>query len=153
MRPNPLHDVINFLTKPGALTVVFWLLLVGSVAAALLAWMRYPAQRTLRHAAIWLTRLLIGDVQAHHRPDMGVVLVSGAILLRFVDGRLQIANGRAHLVGRVGILFEQIAHDTHALVERLLHLRHLLLQRLNLRLQFDQVFIDGECRNGCRGQD
>jgi protein PsiE len=28
-----------------------------------------------------LTRLLIGDVQAHHRPDMGVVLVSGAILL------------------------------------------------------------------------
>ena len=28
-----------------------------------------------------LTRLLIGDVQAHHRPDMGIVLVSGAILL------------------------------------------------------------------------
>ena len=28
-----------------------------------------------------LTRLLIGDVQAHHRPDIGVVLVSGAILL------------------------------------------------------------------------
>ena len=28
-----------------------------------------------------LTRLLIGDVQAHHRPDTGVVLVSGAILL------------------------------------------------------------------------
>src|SRR5690242_19165595 len=25
-----------------------------------------------------LTRLLIGDVQAHHRPDAGVVLVSGA---------------------------------------------------------------------------
>ena len=28
-----------------------------------------------------LTRLLIGDVQAHHRPDMGIVLVSGALLL------------------------------------------------------------------------
>jgi phosphate starvation-inducible membrane PsiE len=28
-----------------------------------------------------LTRLLIADVQAHHRPDMGIVLVSGAILL------------------------------------------------------------------------
>ena len=28
-----------------------------------------------------LTRLLIGDVQAHHRPDMGIVLGSGAILL------------------------------------------------------------------------
>ena len=28
-----------------------------------------------------LTRLMIGDVQAHHRPDMGIVLGSGAILL------------------------------------------------------------------------
>jgi len=28
-----------------------------------------------------LTRLLIGDVQAHHRPDIGIVLGSGAILL------------------------------------------------------------------------
>ena len=28
-----------------------------------------------------LTRLLIGDVQAHHRPDLGIVLVSGALLL------------------------------------------------------------------------
>ena len=28
-----------------------------------------------------LTRLLISDVQLHHRPDMGIVLVAGAILL------------------------------------------------------------------------
>jgi len=28
-----------------------------------------------------LTRLLIGDIQAHHRPDWGIVMVSGAILL------------------------------------------------------------------------
>lgn len=28
-----------------------------------------------------LTRLLISDVSHHHRPDMGVVYVSGAILL------------------------------------------------------------------------
>ena len=28
-----------------------------------------------------LTRLLISDVSHHHRPDMGVVLISGAILL------------------------------------------------------------------------
>jgi len=28
-----------------------------------------------------LTRMLISDVQAHHRPDMGIVLVSSAILL------------------------------------------------------------------------
>ena len=28
-----------------------------------------------------LTRMLIGDVQAHHRPDLGIVFVSGALLL------------------------------------------------------------------------
>ena len=28
-----------------------------------------------------LTRLLIGDIQAHHRPDWGIVMVAGAILL------------------------------------------------------------------------
>jgi len=28
-----------------------------------------------------LTRVLIGDVQAHHHPDMSIVLVSGAILI------------------------------------------------------------------------
>ena len=28
-----------------------------------------------------LTRLLISDVSHHHRPDMGVVYISGAILL------------------------------------------------------------------------
>jgi len=28
-----------------------------------------------------LTRLLISDISHHHRPDMGVVYVSGAILL------------------------------------------------------------------------
>ncbi len=28
-----------------------------------------------------LTRLLISDVSHHHRPDIGVVMVSGAILL------------------------------------------------------------------------
>jgi phosphate starvation-inducible membrane PsiE len=28
-----------------------------------------------------LTRLLISDVQSHHAPDMGIVLVAGAILL------------------------------------------------------------------------
>ena len=62
MRPDPLHDVIGFLTKPGALTVVFWLLLVGSVATALLASAREREQRTPYHVAIWVTRLLIGSM-------------------------------------------------------------------------------------------
>jgi uncharacterized membrane protein YphA (DoxX/SURF4 family) len=62
MRPNPLHDVIGFLTKPDALTVVFWVLLVGSVVVAWLAWTRDPEQRKPYHVAIWVTRVLIGSM-------------------------------------------------------------------------------------------
>jgi phosphate starvation-inducible membrane PsiE len=40
-----------------------------------------PVRFLIYVAITALTRLLISDVQAHHRPDMGVVLVSGAILL------------------------------------------------------------------------
>ena len=62
MRPNPLVDVINFLTKPSALTVVFWLLLIGSVGAALLTLAREREQRAPYHIAIWVTRVLIGSM-------------------------------------------------------------------------------------------
>ncbi len=40
-----------------------------------------PVRFLIYVAMTALTRLLITDVQAHHRPDMGIVLVSGAILL------------------------------------------------------------------------
>ncbi|MGH8354063.1 MAG: phosphate-starvation-inducible protein PsiE [Pseudomonas sp.] len=40
-----------------------------------------PVRFLIYVAITALTRLLIGDVQHHHRPDLGVVLVSGAILL------------------------------------------------------------------------
>jgi len=40
-----------------------------------------PVRFLIYVAMTALTRLLIGDVQAHHRPDMGIVLGSGAILL------------------------------------------------------------------------
>ena len=40
-----------------------------------------PVRFLIYVAMTALTRLLIGDVQAHHRPDMGIVLVSGALLL------------------------------------------------------------------------
>jgi phosphate starvation-inducible membrane PsiE len=40
-----------------------------------------PVRFLIYVAMTALTRLLISDVQAHHRPDMGIVLVSGAILL------------------------------------------------------------------------
>ena len=40
-----------------------------------------PVRFLIYVAITALTRLLIGDIQAHHRPDWGVVMVSGAILL------------------------------------------------------------------------
>jgi phosphate starvation-inducible membrane PsiE len=40
-----------------------------------------PVRFLIYVAMTALTRLLIADVQAHHRPDMGIVLVSGALLL------------------------------------------------------------------------
>jgi uncharacterized membrane protein YphA (DoxX/SURF4 family) len=60
MRPNPWQDAADFLTQGGWLLAVFWLLLLGSAALALLAWRRLPAERTARDVAIWLLRTLIG---------------------------------------------------------------------------------------------
>ena len=40
-----------------------------------------PVRFLIYVAITALTRLLISDVSHHHRPDMGVVYVSGAILL------------------------------------------------------------------------
>jgi len=62
MRPNPLNDALQFLTQPAWFTAVFWLLLLASVAIAVVAWRRQPAQRTTRHLAIWGLRLLMGTM-------------------------------------------------------------------------------------------
>jgi uncharacterized membrane protein YphA (DoxX/SURF4 family) len=62
VRPNPLRDVATFLSAPSAVTVVFWLLLLGSCAAASFAWRDDPVQRTARHVGIWLLRLLVGSM-------------------------------------------------------------------------------------------
>jgi phosphate starvation-inducible membrane PsiE len=40
-----------------------------------------PVRFLIYVAITALTRLLIGDVQAHHQPDVGIVFGSGAILL------------------------------------------------------------------------
>lgn len=62
MRPNPLHDAAQFLTQPGWFTPVFWLLLLGSVAIAVLAWRTDSAQRTPRVIALWVLRVLVGSM-------------------------------------------------------------------------------------------
>ncbi len=60
MRPNPLHDVLEFLATPAWPTPVFWLLLIASGAIAFAAWRREPTQRTAGQVGIWLLRLVIG---------------------------------------------------------------------------------------------
>ena len=60
MRPNPLHDAVQFMIRPGWFTLLFWLLLLASVAIAVVVWRRDPLQRTLRHLGIWALRVLMG---------------------------------------------------------------------------------------------
>jgi uncharacterized membrane protein YphA (DoxX/SURF4 family) len=60
VRPNPLGDVASFLSAPGWTTVVFWLLLVGSVIVAVLAWRANPEERSTRRIGVWLLRLVLG---------------------------------------------------------------------------------------------
>jgi hypothetical protein len=60
MNPNPLADVVGFLTQPGWTTVVFWLLLVASIAIAAYALASNPEQRRFGHVAQWVLRFLIG---------------------------------------------------------------------------------------------
>lgn len=62
MRPNPLHDAVQFLVQSGWFTPVFWLLLVGSITFAVLAWRVEPTQRVPRAIAIWLLRVLVGSM-------------------------------------------------------------------------------------------
>jgi uncharacterized membrane protein YphA (DoxX/SURF4 family) len=62
MKPNPLSDVLHFLLSPSWMTGVFWLLILGSVAIAVYAWANIESQRTPRHIAGWIFRLLIGSM-------------------------------------------------------------------------------------------
>jgi uncharacterized membrane protein YphA (DoxX/SURF4 family) len=41
---------------------VFWLLLLGAAAAAVLAWRSDPAQRSIRHIGICLLRIIVGTM-------------------------------------------------------------------------------------------
>ncbi len=60
MRPNPLGDVVSFLSTPSSTTVAFCLLLACSVIVALVAWRANPAERSTKHVGIWLLRLVLG---------------------------------------------------------------------------------------------
>jgi len=62
MKPNPLSDVLNFLLGWSWTTGIFWLLILGSIAIAIYAWVNIESQRTLRHLCDWIFRLLIGSM-------------------------------------------------------------------------------------------
>ena len=62
MRPNPLTDALSFLVAGGWTTLAFWLLLVGSAAAAVLAWRVDPTQRSVRHVGTCLLRIVVGTM-------------------------------------------------------------------------------------------
>jgi uncharacterized membrane protein YphA (DoxX/SURF4 family) len=62
MRPDPLHDAMTFLTRPGWFTPVFWVLLLAAVAIAVLAWRRDPMQRGPRSLGVWGLRILMGTM-------------------------------------------------------------------------------------------
>ena len=60
MRTNPFSDTLSFLFQPAWTTAVFWLLLIASVAIAVIAWKRDSRQRTITHIWNWVFRLCIG---------------------------------------------------------------------------------------------
>jgi uncharacterized membrane protein YphA (DoxX/SURF4 family) len=60
MPENPVSDFIEFLTDPIWPTPIFWLLMIGSVAIAILVWRRFPEQRCFSRLAQWGFRLVIG---------------------------------------------------------------------------------------------
>lgn len=59
---NPFANLFSFLMRGWWPMYIFWLLLLGSLAVALLNLRCDPAQRTLPHVWMWLARLVIGGM-------------------------------------------------------------------------------------------
>ena len=66
MKHDPISDVLNFLQQPAFVsgpmwpTVVFWLLVLASVAIVVYAFAVVPGQRRVTHLWNWVFRFLIG---------------------------------------------------------------------------------------------
>jgi uncharacterized membrane protein YphA (DoxX/SURF4 family) len=60
MKHNPFSDVVDFLQQPGWTTVIFWALLLASIAIAAYAFTTIPSQRRVIHIWNWGFRLVIG---------------------------------------------------------------------------------------------
>jgi uncharacterized membrane protein YphA (DoxX/SURF4 family) len=62
MRQDPFTDALAFLADIGFPKPAFWLLLLGSAAAAVTVWRIDPAQRSIRHIGICLLRIMVGTM-------------------------------------------------------------------------------------------
>jgi hypothetical protein len=65
VRPNPVQDVLTFLSVSAWITAAFWLLLAGSIVVAATAWRADATQRSSRHIGIWLIRFVVGAMWWH----------------------------------------------------------------------------------------
>ena len=61
--------------------LLFIYLELGAMVGIFFKTNHMPVRFLIYVAITALTRLLIGDIQANHKPDWGIVMVSGAILL------------------------------------------------------------------------
>ena len=59
---NPFTDTFRFLMRSEWPIYIFWVLLLASIAIALLNLIRDPRQRTRTHVWIWIARVLIGGL-------------------------------------------------------------------------------------------
>ena len=60
MNPNPLSDVVAFVTDPKWTTAVFWLMVLASILIAFFAWQRLSEQRRFSNIVQWAIRLVMG---------------------------------------------------------------------------------------------
>src|SRR5688572_18954883 len=82
---SAVHAFLGMVAKGQAsiedILLLFIYLELGAMVGIYFKTNHMPVRFLVYVAITALTRLLIGDIQAHHRPDWGVVMVSGAILL------------------------------------------------------------------------
>ena len=62
MKPNPISHVLEFLSQPAWTTVIYWLLLLGSVAIAIYVFATMEDQRSIRRVGDWFCRFIIGTM-------------------------------------------------------------------------------------------
>jgi uncharacterized membrane protein YphA (DoxX/SURF4 family) len=62
MKPNPFSDVLHFLLQPAWTTLLYWLLVLGSITVAIYAWKSIASQRSWCHVGDWLCRFFIGSM-------------------------------------------------------------------------------------------